>query len=97
MCKQKRSMSDHRMEHCETILLRRWDFEQNDALMPERIFCGSGRKVLRQCSADRVRETDIHAWTGPQKSGCPECAGTRLYRGRGMLTTAITVLNIDEY
>ena len=54
---------------------RQWHPTLNGALTPEGITAGSHRKVWWLCDQGHVWQAVVHSRSGPQKSGCPICAG----------------------
>ncbi len=52
-----------------------WHPELNGTLTPEMVTMGSRRKVWWQCSEGHVWKAVVYSRTGPQKCGCPVCAG----------------------
>ena len=52
-----------------------WHPTFNGALTPSMVTPGSHRKVWWQCSEGHVWKAVVHSRAGPQKCGCPVCAG----------------------
>ena len=52
-----------------------WHREKNGALRPEQVTPNSNRRVWWQCPDGHVWRAVIYSRSGPQKSGCPICAG----------------------
>lgn len=52
-----------------------WHPTLNGGLTPEMVTAGSHRKVWWMCPSGHVWKAIIYARAGPQKSGCPVCAG----------------------
>ena len=59
----------------EPALAAQWHPTLNGALTPELVTAGSHKKVWWQCPEGHVWKTVIHSRAGPQKCGCPVCAG----------------------
>ena len=47
----------------------------NGSLTPQSVTVGSGKKVWWRCDQNHVWRAKIYTRTGPQRSGCPVCAG----------------------
>lgn len=82
-----------------------WHTTLNGTLTPDTVAAGSHRKAWWQCPSGHVWKAMIYARAGPQKSGCPVCAGKarkdRETRYRASLAeysqiTAQAVFEIDE-
>ena len=56
-------------------IARQWHPTLNGDLTPDQVFPGSGKKVWWQCSEGHAWQTCVCMRTGPQKTGCPVCAG----------------------
>ncbi len=56
-------------------LASQWEPSLNGTLRPEMVTCGSHRKVWWQCPEGHVWKAMICSRAGPQKCGCPVCAG----------------------
>jgi hypothetical protein len=52
-----------------------WHPSLNGTLTPSMVTVGSHRKVWWQCAEGHVWKAVIYSRTGPQKCGCPVCAG----------------------
>jgi hypothetical protein len=59
----------------EPKVAAQWHPELNGALTPRQVTAGSRKKVWWQCPEGHVWKAEIHSRTGPQKCGCPVCAG----------------------
>lgn len=59
----------------EPLLAKQWHPKLNGSLTPEMVTPGSHRKVWWQCPDGHVWRAVIYSRSGPQKSGCPICAG----------------------
>lgn len=59
----------------ESEVAAQWHSELNGTLTPQMVTAGSGKKVWWQCSEGHVWQAAIYSRTGPQKHGCPVCAG----------------------
>lgn len=57
------------------LLAKQWHPKLNGSLTPEMVTSGSHRKVWWQCPDGHVWRAVIYSRSGPQKSGCPICAG----------------------
>lgn len=57
------------------LLAKQWHPKLNGSLTPEMVTPGSHRKVWWQCPDGHVWRAVIYSRSGPQKSGCPICAG----------------------
>lgn len=56
-------------------LAAQWHPTLNGSLTPEMVTLGSHKKVWWVCSAGHTWQAAIYARAGPQKNGCPVCAG----------------------
>ena len=56
-------------------LADQWDQTLNGDLTPADVTAGCRRKVWWRCPENHVWKAVVYARTGPQKSGCPVCAG----------------------
>ena len=56
-------------------LAGQWHPTLNGTLTPEMVTIGSHRKVWWRCGQGHVWKAVIYSRAGPQKSGCPVCAG----------------------
>ena len=52
-----------------------WHPTLNEGLSPDMVVPGSTKKVWWQCSEGHVWKTVVYSRTGPDKCGCPICAG----------------------
>ena len=52
-----------------------WAQDLNGNLTPEMVTGGSGKRVWWRCDQGHVWKAVVYARTGPQRSGCPVCAG----------------------
>ena len=52
-----------------------WHPTLNGTLTPEMVTLGSHRKVWWQCPEGHVWKAVVYSRAGPQKCGCPVCAG----------------------
>lgn len=59
----------------EPIVAQQWHPTLNGSLTPEQVTAGSRRKVWWICPDGHVWKTAVFARTGPNKTGCPVCAG----------------------
>jgi len=57
-------------------LAAQWHEVLNAPVTPEMVTPGSHRKVWWQCGEGHVWKAVVYSRAGPQKSGCPFCAGT---------------------
>ena len=62
-----------------------WHPVLNGALTPEMVTAGSRRAVWWQCPEGHVWKARVHTRTGPQRCGCPVCAGRARVRDPGGL------------
>lgn len=66
-----------------------WHPTMNGTLTPDSVTSGSAKKVWWQCAEGHVWKAVVYSRTGPDKCGCPVCAGTvnkkRAERYRAML------------
>ena len=65
----------------EPKVAAQWHPTLNGSLTPEMVSVGSHRKVWWQCPEGHVWKSVVHSRAGPQKCGCPVCAG-RVKAGR---------------
>lgn len=63
-----------------------WAQDLNGSLTPQSVTAGSGKKVWWRCDQDHVWRAKIYSRTGPQRSGCPVCAGRIPIRRRNIRT-----------
>ena len=69
-------------------LVEEWDFIKNDPLLPERITCGSNKKVWWRCKNEHVWQATVSERTRKDKpSGCPYCAHKKVLYGVNDLAT----------
>ena len=59
----------------EPQVAAQWHPTLNGALTPEMVTAGSHTKVWWQCPDGHIWKAIIYARAGPQKTGCPVCAG----------------------
>lgn len=59
----------------EPKVAEQWHPDLNGELTPQMVTAGSHKKVWWQCSDGHVWKAVIHSRAGPQKCGCPVCAG----------------------
>lgn len=59
----------------EPRVAAQWHPTLNGALTPEMVTVGSHRKAWWQCPDGHIWKAVIHSRAGPQKCGCPVCAG----------------------
>lgn len=59
----------------EPEIAAQWHPNLNGALTPEMVTAGSHRKAWWQCLSGHVWKAMIYSRAGPQKCGCPVCAG----------------------
>lgn len=59
----------------EPEIAAQWHPNLNGALTPEMVTAGSHRKAWWQCPSGHVWKAMIYSRAGPQKCGCPVCAG----------------------
>ena len=57
-------------------LAAQWHPTLNGSLTAEQVTAGSHRKIWWQCPEGHVWKAVIYSRAGPQKTGCPVCAGT---------------------
>ena len=84
--KEKRYVSDN------ARLMAEWDWEKNNALGldPQKLTCGSGRKVWWKCVHNHEWEATIFNRT--KGRGCPYCVGRYAIKGENDLQTVNSVL-----
>lgn len=66
----------------QPVLAGQWQAALNAPLTPQMVTPGSHKKVWWQCADGHVWMAAVHSRAGPQKCGCPVCAG-RGARPRG--------------
>lgn len=54
-------------------LVKEWDYEKNNKLLPTQVTCGSGKKVWWRCQ--NQHEWNAQICSRAQGSGCPFCSG----------------------
>lgn len=59
----------------EPKIAAEWHPTLNEALSPDQVTVGSRKKVWWQCADGHIWKSVIYSRTGPQKTGCPVCAG----------------------
>lgn len=59
----------------EPKVAEQWSPELNGELTPQMVTTGSHKKVWWQCAEGHIWKAVIYSRTGPQKCGCPVCAG----------------------
>ena len=59
----------------EPDIARQWHRTLNGTLTPKMVTIGSHRKVWWQCHYGHVWKAAVYSRAGPQKCGCPVCAG----------------------
>lgn len=59
----------------EPKLAAQWHPTLNGTLTPQMVTPGSHRKIWWQCPEGHVWKAVVHSRAGPQKCGCPVCAG----------------------
>lgn len=59
----------------EPTVAAQWHPTLNGGLTPSMVTAGSHRKVWWMCPSGHVWKAMIYARAGPQKNGCPVCAG----------------------
>lgn len=80
----------------EPKVAAQWHPTLNGALTPEMVTAGSHRKVWWECPDGHIWKAVIYSRAGPQKTGCPVCAGriqpARMERYQRMAETGRTPL-----
>lgn len=66
-----------------------WHPTLNGSLTPEMVTAGSNKKVWWQCPEGHIWKAVVYSRTGPQKCGCPVCAG-KVKPGRAERYSRIT-------
>ena len=56
-------------------IAEQWQRELNGELTPQMVTAGCHKKVWWQCRGEHVWKAVIYSRTGPQRAGCPVCAG----------------------
>ena len=83
------SLYDYCAERNELALLTQWHPTLNGTLTPEQVTVGSRRTVWWACPNGHIWKAIVYSRAGPQKCGCPVCAGRvrpeRLERYRRVL------------
>lgn len=59
----------------EPEIAAQWHPALNGTLTPEQVTAGSHRKVWWECPSGHIWKAVIYSRAGPQKCGCPVCAG----------------------
>ena len=59
----------------EPAVAAQWHPTLNGTLTPKKVTAGSHRKVWWQCPTGHIWKSVIYSRAGPQKYGCPVCAG----------------------
>lgn len=59
----------------EPKVAAQWHPTLNGSLHPEMVTAGSHRKIWWQCSDGHIWRSVVYSRAGPQKCGCPVCAG----------------------
>lgn len=59
----------------EPEVAAQWHPTLNGALTPEMVTAGSHRKVWWECPSGHIWKAVVYSRAGPQKCGCPVCAG----------------------
>lgn len=59
----------------EPEVAAQWHPRLNGALTPEQVTVGAHRKVWWECPCGHIWKAVVYSRAGPQKSGCPVCAG----------------------
>ena len=59
----------------EPLTAAQWHPTLNGALTPEMVTAGSHRKVWWECPSGHIWKAVVYSRAGPQKCGCPVCAG----------------------
>ena len=57
------------------LIAAEWHPTLNGDLTPDQVVPGSGKRVWWRCSESHEWQAYIYNRTGPQKTGCPVCAG----------------------
>lgn len=83
----------------EPQVAAQWHPTLNGALTPQMVTVGSHKKVWWQCPDGHVWKAMVYSRAGPQKCGCPVCAGrTKARRGAGHTPPpAISTANHGEH
>ena len=69
------SLYDYCSERNELALLTQWHPVRNEPLTPRQVSYGSKQKTWWQCPDGHIWKAVIYSRAGPQKTGCPVCAG----------------------
>ncbi len=59
----------------EPAVAEQWHPTLNGALTPEEVMVGSRHKAWWQCEQGHVWQAAVYSRTGPERCGCPVCAG----------------------
>jgi len=70
-----KSLYDFCIEKDEFELLVQWDKQKNGELTPRDVSHGSHKKIWWQCAEGHIWKAVVYSRTGPDKCGCPVCAG----------------------
>ena len=57
------------------VIAAQWHPSLNNELTPKEVTAGSDKKVWWQCNMGHIWKAFIYSRTGPDKCGCPVCAG----------------------
>jgi len=68
-------------------LIKEWNYDKNNKLLPETLTIGSNKKVWWICKNGHEWQASISSRSGKQKCGCPYCAGQKVYTGWNDLQT----------
>ena len=83
------SLYDYCMERSKAALLTQWHPAKNGALTPQMVTAGSHKRAWWTCAEGHIWKAVIYSRAGPQRRGCPVCAGRvcpeRQERYRGIL------------
>lgn len=63
------------LQTLQPALAAQWHPTLNGSLTPEMVTIGSHRKIWWRCADGHVWKAVVYARAGPQRSGCPVCAG----------------------
>ena len=58
------------------VIAAQWHPSLNNELTPKEVTAGSDKKVWWKCNMGHIWKAFIYSRTGPDKCGCPVCAGT---------------------
>ena len=82
----KTTLYDYCVEQNRLDLLQQWHPTKNEPLTPKQITYGSKQKVWWLCQKGHPWQAAVYARTGTE-SGCPYCAGKKLWPGENDLAT----------